>query len=201
LPAIALTPEEQKLRTVLKQRLAEWNTKVVAKSPRVIVRSPADGVVIEPDDLPFRRFNGGDEILKVADLNDLRLKVKLAGDTVADARVGQPAIIKSISPDYKVGVTLRGDTVPQGRHFWQKERVTAGNLLDAKIKKIVKDSFKDQPITQRDDLPFKVKDVKSVEVDADLVTAVSEKAISTTRFAGTRPSAVSKGGRIFTDSR
>jgi HlyD family secretion protein len=169
LPKVTLTPEETQLHHLLKLRLADWK-KERAKSPRIVLRSPIDGTVIAPDDLAFKQVNAGDEILKVADLNDLRLKVKLSGDTVADARVGQKAMIKAISPDYKERLTFRGDTVPKGRYFWQKERVTAYGLLDPKIKKIVKDGFKDRKITERDDIPFKISKVSDVEVDADLET-------------------------------
>jgi hypothetical protein len=167
LPKVTLTRDETQLRHLLKQRLAGWDSEV-AKSPRIVVRSPIDGTVIAPDDLAFKQVNAGDELLKVADLNDLRLKVKLSGDTVADARVGQKAMIKAISPDYKDKLTFRGDTVPKGRYFWQKERVTAYGLLDPKIKKIVKDGFKDKKITERDDIPFDISKVSDVEVDAVL---------------------------------
>lgn len=99
-------PRETQLRHLLKRRLADWDEEM-AKSPRIVVRSPIDRTVIAPDDLAFKQVNAGDELLKVADLNDLRLKVKLSGDTVADARVGQKAMIKAIAPDYKEGVTFR----------------------------------------------------------------------------------------------
>lgn len=169
LPKIALTPDDAKLDALLKQRVADWNAREGAKSPRIVIRSPIDGVVVAPDDLSFKQVNADDELLKVADLNDLRLTVKFnSGDTIADARVGQKAIIKAISPEYKNGVTLRGDTVPKGRYFWQRERITSAHLLGAKIKKIVRDAFKDRTVTQRDDIPFKVTDIKKVEVDADV---------------------------------
>ena len=171
LPKVTLAPEETALHHLLKQRLAEWG-KASAKSPRVVIRSPIDGTVIAPDDLAFKPVNAGDEILKVADLNDLRLDVKLSGDTVADARAGQKAIIKAIAPDYKSGTVFRGDTVPKGRYFWQKERVTAFNLLDPKVKKIVKDGFKNRQVTERDDIPFKVTKVSDVEIDASLSSSL-----------------------------
>jgi hypothetical protein len=191
LPKILLTPEEQKLRDMLKQRLADWDASEAAMAPRVVIRSPIDGVVVASDDLSFKQMNADEEILKVADLNDLRLTVKFnSGDTIADARVGQKAIIKAISPEYKNGVTLRGDTVPRGRPIWQRERVTSAQLLGSKIKKIVKDAFKDRTVTQRDDLPFKVTDIKKVEVDADLETAL-----------GSRLPAAGKGGSAAAGSR
>jgi len=173
LPGAALTPEEVKLHAFLKQRLADWDAREAAKSPRIVIRSPIDGTVIAPAGAPgtlaFKQVNAGDEILKVADLNDLRLDVKFKdGDTIADARAGQKAIIKAISPEYKQSVTFRGDTVPKGRHFWQKERITSYHLLGRKIRQIVKDAFKDRKITQRDDIPFKISKVTDVEVDADL---------------------------------
>lgn len=173
LPPIALTPEEARLRAFLKQRLADWNAREVAKSPRLILRAPIDGVVVAPDDLLLKRVGADEEILKVADLNDLRLDVKFNnGGTIPDARVGQKALIDAISPEYKAGVTLRADTVPQGRHLWQRERITSSHLLGSKIKKIVKDYFKGRTITQRDDIPFKVDSLKNVEVDADLTSSL-----------------------------
>src|SRR5207244_2943429 len=90
--------------------------------------------------------------------------------TVWDARVGQKATITAIAPDYKTGLIFRGDTVPKGRFFWQKERMTSYGVLDTKVKDMVKDAFKGQKITQRDDIPFNVKEVTDVEVDADLAT-------------------------------
>jgi multidrug resistance efflux pump len=171
LPKVTLAPEETPLHHLLKLRLAGWEAER-AKSPRIVLRSPIDGTAVAADDLAFKQVKAGDELLKVADLNDLRLKVKLSGDTVADARTGQKAIIKAIAPDYKEKLTFRGDTVPKGRHFWQKERVTAYGLLDPKIKQIVHDGFEDRKITERDDLPFKVSKVSEVEIDADLSSSL-----------------------------
>lgn len=189
LPPIALLPDEEKLKATLGQRLAGWTSGELAKSPRVVVRSPINGVIVAPDDLAFKRVDADAEILKVVDLNDLRLTPKLSGDTVADARPGQLANIKAIVPDTKSGLIFRGDTVPKGRYFWQKERVTTFGVLDPKIKEIVKDSFKDRKITQRDDIPFNVKDVKEVEVDADLQTAPAGNKAAGSGAAAASPAA------------
>jgi multidrug resistance efflux pump len=171
LPPLPRTPEQEKLRALAAQQLAEWEAHVAPKAPRFVIRAPIDGIVVAPDDLEFRRVDADAEILKVADLNDLRVSGKFMGETVADARTGQKANIKAIVPDYKTGLVFRGDTVPRGRYFWQKERISSYRLLDPKIKEIVKEAFKGRTITQRDDIPFQVTDVTGVEVDADIDTA------------------------------
>jgi multidrug resistance efflux pump len=192
LPRISFTPQEETLRATMKQRLAEWEAGGVAKSPRVVVRAPIDGMVLAPDDLSFKKVDADAQILQVVDLNDLRLSGKLSGQTVADARTGQKARIKAIFPDYKNGTVFRGDTVPRGRFFWQKERVTSYGLIDPKIKDVVKDGFKNRKITQRDDIPFDLTEVTDVEVDADVRSAVVHAPLAASASAGE--------GRAFADA-
>jgi multidrug resistance efflux pump len=170
LPVVPLGDDEELARYLIAQRLADWDATETAAAPRILIRSPIDGIVVAPDDLAYKKVDAKGEILKVVDLNDLRITAKLAGQQVADARTGQQAIVKAIFPEYKNGVVFRGDTVPRGRFFWQKERVTSYGLLDPKIKDAVKETFKNRKITQRDDIPFNVTEVTDVEVDATLDT-------------------------------
>ena len=180
LPVVPLTPEEQKVRATIQQRLAVWEKQTVPRSPRIVICAPISGVVVAPDDLDFKKIDADAEILKVVDLSDLRLTAKLSGDTAADARTGQTATIKAIYPDYKTGVTFRGDTVPEGSYRWQNERVTSYSLLDASIKDKVKDAFKDRTITRQDDIPFNVTEVTDVELNSDLQTVpVDESEVAT----------------------
>ncbi len=170
LPVIPLTPEEEKVRAIAQQRLADWEAHAVPKAPRIVIRAPIDGIVVAADDLAFKKVDADAEILKVVDLDDLRLTVKFKGDTVADARSGQRATIKALVPEYKRGVIFRGDTVPEGRYSWQKERVVSYSLIDPKVKDMVKDAFKDRKITQRNDIPFNLAEVTDVEVNTDIET-------------------------------
>jgi multidrug resistance efflux pump len=195
LPPLPRTPEQEKLRALAAQQLAEWETHVAPKAPRIVLSAPIDGVVVAPDDLEFRRVDADAEILKVADLNDLRVAGKFMGETVADARTGQKANIKAIVPDYKTGLVFRGDTVPRGRYFWQKERISSYRLLDPKIKEIVKDAFKGRTITQRDDIPFQVTDVTGVEVDSDL-TSSETGAAAKESIVGDAPAELALTGQV-----
>jgi multidrug resistance efflux pump len=170
LPVVPLTPEEQKVRALIQQRLAHWSAHEMPKSPRFVLRAPIDGIVVAPDDLAFKMVDADAEVLKVVDLDDLRITGKLKGETLPDAREGQQAVVKAIIPERKTGMIFRGDTVPQGRYFWQKERVTSFSLLDPKLKDTVKEAFKDRKITRRDDIPFDMTEVTDVEVNADLKT-------------------------------
>jgi Barrel-sandwich domain of CusB or HlyD membrane-fusion len=193
LPAITLTPDEEKLQVLAAQRVAEWETHAAAKAPRSVIRSPIDGVAIVLDDLEVKRIDAGAEILKVADLDDLRLNAKFLGETVADARTGQEVNIKAIVPNYKTGLVFRGDTVPRGRPFWQKERITSYRVLDPKLKEIVKDAFKHRTITQRDDIPFHVTDVTGLEIDADVDTAARG---SEPTFSADAPAELTLTGKV-----
>src|SRR5262249_22083731 len=114
LPAITFTPEEAQLYVTAQQRLQAWDTHGVGASPRIVLRAPIDGTVVAPDDLPFKKVEADKEILKVVDLNDLRITAKVVGDKVADARAGQKAHVQAIVPDFKTGVVFRGDTIPKG---------------------------------------------------------------------------------------
>jgi multidrug resistance efflux pump len=174
LPVVPLTLEEEMLRSIVRQRLAKWDAQDVAKAPRIVITAPIDGIVISPDDLAFKKIDADAEILKVVDINDLRLSGKFKGETVWDARVGKRATIRAIVPDYKTGVIFRGDTVPRGRWFWQKERVVSYGLLDAGVKDLVKDAFKNKKITQRNDLPFDLTEVTDVEVNTRINTVPVE---------------------------
>jgi multidrug resistance efflux pump len=170
LPVISLTPEEELLRVQAAVRLSEWEKQEAPKSPRLLIRAPIDGIVLAPDDLDGKLVDADAEILKVVDLNDLRLTGKLDGETVADARTGQWAVVKAIVPDYKTGMLFRGDTVPRGRYFWQKERVVSYRIIDPKLKEAVKDALKDRKITQRNDIPFDLTEVTDVELNAKIET-------------------------------
>jgi hypothetical protein len=176
LPLVPLEEDEGIVRYLIGQRLGEWDAIGAASAPHVLIRAPIDGIVVAPDDLSYKKVDAKREILKVVDLNDLRITAKLGGSQVADARAGQTAIIKAIVPEYKTGVIFRGDTVPEGRFAWQKERVTSYSLLDPQIKDAVEEAFKGRKITRRDDIPFDVTEVTDVEVDATLHTHLEEMA-------------------------
>src|SRR5205823_9403812 len=95
---------------------------------------------------------------------------------------------------------FRGDTVPKNRWFWQKERITSFAVLDPKIKDGIKDAFKNRKITQRDDIPFDLKDVTDVEVNTLIDTTAlapegrRQKAVGSRAYAATpeRPNAQSE---------
>jgi len=191
LPVISLTSEEWQVRSLIERRLAAWEAHYSKLAPRIVIHAPIDGVVVAPDDLDFKKVAADAEILKVVDLNDLRLTAKVSGDTAADARTGQTATIKAIVPEYKTGVIFRGDTVPQGNYRWQKERVTSYNMLDPKVKDIVKEAFKGRTITRNNDIPFNVTDVTDVEVNADLRTVPVDEGAAAT------PPAEGQGGAVL----
>jgi multidrug resistance efflux pump len=189
LPLISLTPEEELLRVQAAVRLSEWETREVPKSPRLLIRAPIDGIVLAPDDLDGKLVDADTEILKVVDLNDLRLTGKLDGETVADARTGQWAVVKAIVPDYKTGMLFRGDTVPRGSYFWQKERVVSYRILDPKLKEAVKDALKDRKITQRNDIPFDLTEVTDVELNAEIETSPAARGAPLAMGQGSGPQA------------
>lgn len=200
LPVVPLTLEEEMLRSIVRQRLAKWDAQDVIKAPRLVLRAPIDGIVISPDDLSFKKVDADAEILKVVDLNDLRMSGKFKGETVWDARAGQKATVWAIVPDYKTGVIFRGDTVPEGRLPWQKERVTSYGLLDASIKDKVKDAFKDKKITQRNDIPFNLTEVTDVEVNTRIDTepAPNDAAAAKDALIGNAPAELELLARVDT---
>ena len=115
--------------------------------------APADGTFrldakdpsVVPQDKPLGR---------VVDYNDLRLSASLSGETVADARAGQPARISSIVVEPEAGTLFRGSDAISGR------------LLQDRVKTVLEKDLVGRGVRLRDDVPLEIKEVSEVQVDA-----------------------------------
>ncbi|MCS6860722.1 MAG: HlyD family secretion protein [Abditibacteriales bacterium] len=144
----------------------------------VEMTAPIAGVVDGVKDLEGKVIPKGKDICRVLDFNDLCLTVKLIGENVPKARVGQKAHIE-ILPDYgRLPLYVRG-TVVWGR--FDKQHVQFNDLLDDADKEAIKKQLESATITLRDDIPLTFTDILNLWVDSTLTPqAVANGAPSAT---------------------
>jgi biotin carboxyl carrier protein len=135
-------------------------------APTVELAAPIAGVVDGVKDLEGKIIQKGKDIARVIDFEDLRLKVKLIGEKVPDARIGQKAHIE-ILPDYgSQNIFVRGEAKWSA---FNQQHVQFNDLLDAEAKEAIKAKLQDKTLTLRGDVPLTFTDVLSVSVDSMIV--------------------------------
>lgn len=148
-----------------RQRLAEWKEQI-QKANWEEMSAPIAGVVDGVKNLEGKVIPKGKDICRVLDFNDLRITVKLIGDNVPKARVGQKAHIE-ILPDYgRLPLYVRGEAA-WGR--FDKQHVQFNDLLDDQDKEAIKEKLASATITLRDDIPLTFTDILSLWVDSTLI--------------------------------
>lgn len=126
------------------------------KPPTLVVVAPMDGVfrLDAKEGLPV---DDKATLGRVVDYNDLRLSASLAGETVAQAQVGQPARISSIVVEPEAGTLFRGTDAISGR------------LLQDRVKVALDSRLVGRRVRLRDDVALQVNEISEVQVDASTV--------------------------------
>ena len=157
-----------------------WQAEFEKKAPTVELKAPIAGVVDGVKDIEGKVIPKGKDIARMLDFSDLRITVKLLGENVPKARIGQKAHIE-ILPDYgSLPLYMRSD-VTWGQ--FDQQRIQFNDLLDAETKEAVKKKLEGTTITLRDDIPLTFTDILNLWVDSTLI-----------------PQAASSGERVSAES-
>lgn len=145
-----------------------WQAKFEKETPTVDLKAPIAGVVDGVKSIEGKIIPKGKDIARVMDFSDLRITVKLLGENVPKARIGQKATIE-ILPDYgSLPLYVRGEAA-WGK--FDKQHVQFNDLLDDQDKAAIKVKLqeKDKTLTLRDDIPLTFSDILNLWVDSTLI--------------------------------
>jgi hypothetical protein len=165
--ALAKSGDASLLSAAALQRFAEWKEQV-QKTDLEEMSAPRAGVVDGVEDLEGEVIPKGKDICRVLDFSDLRITVKLLGENVPKARLGQKAHIE-ILPDYgSLPLYVRGEAA------WSRfdqQHVQFNDLLNDEDKEAIKAKLQgeDKTLTLRDDIPLTFSDVLALWVDSTLI--------------------------------
>ncbi|MBS1705419.1 MAG: hypothetical protein JST40_06065 [Armatimonadetes bacterium] len=134
--------------------------KIARPVPTTLV-APTSGT-LRIDSKPGSRVAKG-TFARIVDYSRLQMSPELEGTSVAKAAVGQKARITAIN------TPSPGDTLFRGS--FQKEDLLSGGLMGDAVKEKIQKSIEHTTVRLRDDQPLELKDLKQIQVDADIKLA------------------------------
>lgn len=134
------------------------------------LRAPFSGAAVVGKDLVGRIIPAGRKIVKVIDFNDLSITAEVGGTNVIDIRAGQRVKVEPL-PTYGDEEILRSDVDYPG--WWRNGRAQFNTVGKGKIKEILQAYLAEKTVTLKDeeDTPFRMSNVKSVELQGVLRVA------------------------------
>lgn len=120
--------------------------------------APVAGVADVGD--PARRVEEGGEVAVLRDYSRLVAKVSLAGKSVPEARVGQPARVTHLNLAGPAATLVRGKQDGAG--------ILSRRSVDSSFRDEVERALAGRSVRARDDVPLTIKGVESIEVEAEV---------------------------------
>lgn len=129
------------------------------------VLSPAAGVLDLDESLVSTAVETGAQIAVIRNYDTLLVKPKLAGKSIANAAIGQPAELSNIR------IQSEGDTLLRAHLEGAAEgQEVSRQLAGDAVKKALEASLVGKSIKAREDKPLKIVGIGDVEVEAEVIT-------------------------------
>lgn len=151
--------------TVVKERDILFSKLAEGSEPVQVIQAPVAGVFFADAEPTNLQIAGDVRFGVIRNYGTLLVKPKLAGKSIANAAVGQPAELTNIR------IQSEGDTLLRAHLEGAAEgQEVSRQLAGGAVKKALEDALVGKSVKAREDKPLKIVGIGDVEVEAEVLT-------------------------------